>query len=41
MNVQVIWEDDKEQISYKELNLHGIYNTKETLIKSFTQNDKI
>lgn len=27
MDVQVIWEDDKEQISYKELNLHGIYNT--------------
>lgn len=27
MDVQIIWEDDKEQISYKKLNLHGTYNT--------------
>lgn len=27
MDVYVIWEDDEEQISYKELNLHGTYNT--------------
>ena len=27
MDVNIIWEDDKEQIPYKTLDLHGIYNT--------------
>ena len=26
-NVEIVWEDDKEQVDYKSLQLHGTYNT--------------
>ena len=29
MVVQILWEDDEQQVSYKKLNLHGMYNTRD------------